>query len=433
MISTRAPGSEVKHSDLYQVKVGGRSVFVYDCEVAHYAILSGTDDLTVEVDVGFPFERVTIRPLSARVIPRWTERCLRFKVTAPCRLSVEFDDDMRHPLFVLINPPDRDIPERGQRGIHFFPSGMVHEVGEVRLGSGETAYIEDGAVVRGRFVASDVRGVCIRGRGILDGSTWRSRPADAKSLIRIERGVQVYIEGITLVDAASWHVVPMACSDVQIQNVSILGINGTGDGIDVVSCQRVNIADCFIRTKDDCIALKGVEPLGGTTATGNVYDVRVSGCVLWNAEWGNAVEIGYETRCAEIARVVFRDMDVIHCELEGNGSGAVFAIHNGDRAMVRDILYENVRVEDAREKLIDLKVLRSRYSRDKERGHIRDVRFRNVQVVDGPFPVSILRSYDQDHSVSDITIENLVIAGRHITSANEARMVVEGASNLRFM
>ena len=433
MIWTREPGSGVARSDLYRVTVGGRPVFVYVCEVAHYAILSGTGRLTVEVDVGFAFQGVKVRPLSARVAPQWNGRCLRFDVNAPCRLSVEFDDDMRRPLFVIINPPDTDIPDREGPGLHFFSSGVVHEVGEVRLGSGETVYIEDGAVVRGRFVATDVRGVCIRGRGILDGSTWRTRPADAKSLVRIERGAHVCVEGVTLVDGASWHVVPIACSDVRIQNVSIVGINGTGDGIDVVGCQRVNIADCFIRTKDDCIALKGVHPLGGVTAQGNVHDVHVSGCVLWNAEWGNAIEIGYETRCTEIAHVMFRDIDVIHCELEGNGSGAVFAIHNGDRALVHDILYEDIRVEDAREKLIDLKVLRSRYSRDEERGHIRDVRFRNVRVVDGPFPVSILRSYDREHSVSDITIENLIVAGKRITSANEARMVVEGARNIKFV
>ena len=54
-------------------------------------------------------------------------------------------------------------------------------------------------------------------------------------------------------------------------------------------------------------------------------------------------------------------------------------------------------------------------------------------MVDGPFPVSIIRGYDEEHMIEDVTIENLVVHGRHVTSANEARMVVELARGVRFI
>ncbi|MGD2175444.1 MAG: hypothetical protein PVJ27_08580, partial [Candidatus Brocadiaceae bacterium] len=129
----------------------------------------------------------------------------------------------------------------------------------------------------------------------------------------------------------------------------------------------------------------------------------------------------------------FRDCDIIRVEHEGYQSGATLSIHNGDRAVVSNVRYEDIRVEDSREKLIDLKVLLARYSRDEERGQIRDVHFKDIRVVDGPFPVSIIQGYDADHIIRDVTLENLVVHGRPVRSANEARMVVELARGVRFV
>lgn len=95
-------------------------------------------------------------------------------------------------------------------------------------------------------------------------------------------------------------------------------------------------------------------------------NILVEHCVLWNAEPGNAVEIGYEVRCDEISDITFRDLDIVHCEYEGNQSGGVLTIHNADRAHIHDIVYEDIRVEDAQEKFVDIKVLDSKYSLDRK-------------------------------------------------------------------
>ncbi len=131
--------------------------------------------------------------------------------------------------------------------------------------------------------------------------------------------------------------------------------------------------------------------------------------------------------------IVFEDCDIIRVEHEGHQSGGTFTIHNGDRAVVSNVRYENIRVEDSREKLIDIKVLHARYSRDEQRGQVRGVRFKDIRVVDGPFPVSIIQGFDGEHIIEDVTIENLVVHGRKITSANEARMVTEVARGVRFI
>jgi len=78
-----------------------------------------------------------------------------------------------------------------------------------------------------------------------------------------------------------------------------------------------------------------------------------------NGAWGNGLEIGFELHTAEVKNITFRDCDIIHVE-----SGAVLSIHNSDKAIVSNVLYENIRIEDARQKLIDLGIFRSKYSTD---------------------------------------------------------------------
>ena len=167
----------------------------------------------------------------------------------------------------------------------------------------------------------------------------------------------------------------------------------------------------------------------------DVRDILVEGCVLWNAEPGNALEIGYELRCREVCGIIFRDIDIVHCQYEGNQSGGVLTIHNADRPYVHDIHYEDIRIEDAQEKLIDIKVLDSKYSLDRIRGKVEDVYFRNIEILNGPFPVSIIRGFEMANEMSrpqNIYFENIKILGREIQSPNQLRMVVELAHNLHF-
>lgn len=163
--------------------------------------------------------------------------------------------------------------------------------------------------------------------------------------------------------------------------------------------------------------------------------VHVHGCTLWNAEPGNALEIGYELRCNEVSDIVFSDCDIIHCEYEGNQSGGVLTIHNADRANVHNILYENIRIEDAQEKFVDIKILDSKYSLDRVRGDVQDVTFRNITVGGSIFPVSIIRGFEMHnemHRPRHIRFENVVVHGALMHSANEMRMVVELAHELEF-
>ncbi len=420
-------------SDLYALRVDGREVFVHACPCAGYASFALTGPAEVEIEAQFPIREVKIRPLNRRVEAAVQGNRVRFGLDGPAHLSLEPDGDLSRPLFIFADAPDPDPPSPGDPNVRCFEAGRVHRPGLMTLRDGETVYIEGGAVVQGAVLAEGASDVAVRGRGILDGSLWPDGGKDRGPwLIQFIDCRDIRVEGITAVESPRWTLPLVGCSGARVSGVKIISWLVVRDGIDIVGSRDVVVEDCFIRTADDCVALKATTHIH-ESGTRDIENVRVRRCVLWNAKPGNALEIGYETRCDAMRDIVFQDCDVIHAEFEGYQSGAVFSIHNCDRATVSDVLYEDIRVEDAREKLIDVKIFYTpRCSRDDRRGHVRNIRFKDIRVVDGPFPVSIIQGCDPDHMIEEVTVEGLTIHGRPIADASAARMVVELTRGLRF-
>ena len=84
----------------------------------------------------------------------------------------------------------------------------------------------------------------------------------------------------------------------------------------------------------------------------------------------------------------FEDCDIIHCQYEGkHGVVRRFSIHQADGGHVHDIHYKNIRVEQAEQKLFDIKVLLCKYTEQLAKGEINDIYFDNIQVLNGDIPV----------------------------------------------
>lgn len=415
----------------FELRVNGETVFVHDCEAGAFAGFAFSGRVEVQIRRATRFLAVKIRPLSRGVIAdRSDEQTMRFVLDRPAKLSIEFDDDIRRPLFLFAEAPEQTPPQENGADVLHFAAGAIHEAGAIHLKDGQRVHIEAGAIVRGAIYADGVSDIRISGRGILDG---RGFAKHEHRMIQPIRSRNILIEGITIVGSPGWTVCPYGCDDVVIRNVKIVNWRDNDDGIDIVGCQRVRIEDCFVRTKDDCIAIKAVHYHHSDAGLRDVKDVLIVDSVFWNAQWGNALEIGFETRCDSISDVTFRNCDVIRCEREGYYSGGVFSIHNGDRAIISNIRYEDIRVEDAREKLIDFKVQHSHYSKDDQRGQIRGVLLKDIHIVDGALPPSIIQSFDREHRVEDVTIENLRYRGEVIRTPLEAHAIIERAVNVRFV
>ncbi|HEY0865965.1 MAG TPA: glycosyl hydrolase family 28 protein [Fimbriimonas sp.] len=437
----------VAPSPHYRLWIDGEEVFVYETFSGSFGIASLERAATVEVEAAEPFESVVVRPLRREVQPTQQGRRVTFPIEGPGQMSIEFDGRFQRPFFLFAMPLEADRPSPDDPNVRFFGAGEVHAPGVVELRSGQTLYLEAGAVVDGIVVAEDAENIRICGRGILTGRSFhRIEPGQRKpAMINLAGCRNVRIEGITVVDGPTWHVVPNGCDNVLIDGINVVTGVVTGDGIDLVGCKNAVVQNCFVRSDDDCVAVKAVDYFS-PKGLRDIEKIDVRSCVFWNGVPGNAIEIGFETRCDSIRNVRFRNLDILHSEFEGKSeggdvqgaymSGAAISIHNGDRAVIEDVLYEDIRVEDAREKLVDIKVLNARYSRDQQKGRVRNVTLRNIQVVGGWFPPSIIRGHPQENG-EDVYIENVrfegcCALGKPIASFQDARLIAELAKGITF-
>lgn len=423
---------DIKKSELYSVRIDETERDVYHTEFFDFVYaVKEKEEINVEIEVSKPFEKVAIRPYSSKVNFKTENTKITFSMAGNERTIVELDDELESPLYILLGEYI-PCPEKAD---YVFESGKAYNIGALELTSNQVVYIEEDAVVSGYFKSRMADNIKICGNGIVYGGNWHKWDENSgEQLIVPVLGENIEIRGITLLDGGSWHIVPVACKNVLIEDVNILGKVITGDGIDIVGCENVTIRNCFIRANDDCISVKAVEfqdPSGCT----DVKNILVENCLFWNAEFGNTLEIGYETRCDEISDIIFKNCDIVHCQYEGNQSGGVLTIHNADRAEVHDIYYENIRIEDAQEKFIDIKTLDSKYSKDRERGMIHDIYFKNIEIVDGVFPVSIIRGYEMKNEICrphGFYFENIVVHDKKIETVNDMRMVVELSNDIEF-
>ena len=463
--------SEAKPSQRYTLKAEGLPVLVMQHPIpASFAAFETDGAANIEITCTHDVKWVDVRPLRAGIRPKIQDGKIVFTIPAPGNYSIEINGKSDHPLFIFANPKEIK-PARSNPDVIYFEAGKIHNAGVIRPQSNQQVYIEGGAIVVGAITATGVENVKISGYGILDGSYNNQQASNTvKPMFHVEGGYDVdnryqrfvefidskniTIEGLILTNSTTWQVVPINCDNVALKALKLVSDNPSDDGIDVVRSRKVRISDCFIRVKDDCVAIKAHLNYPESVI---VDDVLVEKCVFWNAAWGNGLEIGFELLCAEVKNIIFRDCDIIHVE-----SGAVFSIHNSDKATVKDILFENIRVEDARQKLFDLAVFRSRYctdgSRDPEyirnnylegawdgvlkvpeqdrayhaqfRGKIENVRFKDISV-EGIMPFSIISGFDEAHNVSHITFTNITHNGNKLKSLEALKLFTENAVNIR--
>lgn len=473
---TTYPGPEGEESsEDYQVEVNGKPVFVYrarvsavpfnqvwpghqrpldQTEVASFAYWDTAGPVTVEVISKRPVETVAVRPTSYGIRPTVEGHRIVFQILRPRQLVVEVNGTHR-ALHLFANPPEKKAPkptDAKARYFRYFGPG-VHDAGNIELRSHETVYIAGGAVVHGFIQGTKVSDVEILGRGILDVSRFeRTGRFDASGAIALRKCANVTIEGIVIRDPNIWTVIVAGCRDVSIGNVKLIGLwRYNTDGINLVNSQDVSIENCFIRSFDDSLVIKGMKHWMDYSDM-PVRNVTVAGCVIWN-DWGKAMEIGLETCAPEIRDVAFEDCDVIR-----TGSVAM-NIANGDRATVSNVRYENIRVEIDEaayppriqrrlEEKYDLEKgphcprllsftvpkYNEYYSEDQQRGRIQGVLVKDVSVTGNHHPWSSLAGHDAEHGVEDVTIENLRVGGKPVRSAEEGRFRIgEHVRNVKFV
>ncbi len=444
-----APEGEPASAD-YKVIVNDKPVFVYQAkvrqeiakpkgsiwthdvgcktEIASLAYFDFAGTVEVAVTPTRPFKAATLHPLSFGIKPAIEGQTIRFALDRPRKLTILLDGSDKQALHLFANAMETDAPKPGDRNVLYFGPG-VHKIGSTKLKPGQRVYIAGGAVVRGQILPDEqpqlskrtglkhysgavlhldkADGVRISGRGILDGG---DMPHAARSLILVANSKDVTLEGIILRDSPNWNVCIHSSERVVARDLKLVSGRLNSDGINPVNSRKVEIRDCFIRNHDDSIAVKATRP------EGDCADILAEGCIIWN-DWGYALGITYETR-APIHGVTFRNCDVLTALF------APLGVYMVDSATVSNIAFESIRVEATRANFIRIAIGRDMWATDPQRGHIKDIRFKNVAFTGKTPPPSEIAGFSPEHPVEDVTFDNLTIGGKRITSAAEGRFAI---------
>ena len=436
----------MESSKTASVRVNGYELFVYDVMVHHehiwnantipsdtpmtYFDFSGKVRVEIEMPgLEHPVESAAVLPTAAGIVPEVEGGVVRFEISEPGQYTVIFNDNVNKALHLFANPPEENVPDPDDPGVYYIgPGEWVMDA--IALKDNETLYISGGAVLHSIISVTNAQNVRICGRGILDGSdypAWNQPGSYARVPINLDHSKNLSVEGIIVANSNCWNVNSYSSKNVEIHNVKVISGRQNGDGFTFQSCMNHTVTDCFARTWDDSLVLKNY--------SGSTKGITFRNCQIWT-DLAQSMEIGYETDKGytldpEISEVLFEDITVLY-----NFHKPVISIHNSDDCFVHDITYRNIMVENAfmqgdngnNKELIEMSLAKSSWTtvRD-EFGTIDNVLIDGLTVVNtanGKVPRSRIAGQDEEHMITNVTLQDVTILGTPVTSLKEMKLDV---------
>ena len=353
------------------------------------------------------YGNVRVRPDYRGVIAnRQNDSTVQFLLFQPENLSVEFDGDITNNLLLFTSKPviakeeaERQAKTEGRRFTYYAPGLYTQDT--LRVASNTTVYLAPGAYFTGTFAIEDAHDVQILGRGI-------ARPRSGYEGCHVHRSQRVLIDGLTV------NTCPVGGSDgVTLRNVKSISHPGWGDGLNVFASQNVLYERVFCRNSDDCTTAYATRK----GFSGNCRNVTMRNATLW-ADVAHPIFIGIHgnsERGDTIENLRYENIDIL-CQSEPQVDyQGCMAINCGDNNLVRNVTFENIRVEQIHQgSLLQVKIgYNQKYCTAPGRG-IEGVRFRNIRY-NGTQPyLSVINGYSEERKVKDITFEGLKINGRRL-------------------
>ncbi len=277
------------------------------------------------------------------------------------------------------------------------------------------------------IIADNCHDLAITGAGTIDGqgAPWWAQFTKAKNsasgsihrpyLIVLSHCERILVQGITLTNSPSFHLVPRECRDVTIDSVQFQAPAKAPntDGLDP-SGWNCLITNCRFDVGDDCIAIKAT----GAAEDGHLSceDFTIANCTF---EHGHGMSIGGQSN-GGLRRMIVRD-----CNFDGTDAGIRMKAPRGSGGVVEDLLYENLKMTGVKVPIL----ITSYYPRipddpasdpAQELGSLtpiwRHIQITNLTATDSPSAGEII-------GLAEAPVEDVVLTDVHISAAKGLRIV----------
>ena len=331
-------------------------------ELVNFLSMESDEEIELKILPRVPSLGVRIRPRDLEAKAQFSaDGTITVRVNGAAQFTVEPYGRSR-ALHVFIDPVAGYSVEKNDPSVLYFGAGE-HDVGELYLQSGQTLFIDEGAVVYATVYALHAENVRILGRGILDNSKNKEvilynanaeGNDEAVSNAKREFTVNflccknVLVDGITIRHSLIYNVDCMSCENIHFNNIKVIGCwRFNSDGVHFANCVNGSLTNSFLRTYDDSVCVRGFANYEYDRFLDNeredalsfvCRDILVKNCVVWN-DWGKNLQVGTETHANEITNVRFEDCKLIH------SSGKALTIWLVDDARIHDVTFENTLVE----------------------------------------------------------------------------------------
>ena len=439
---------DLMHCTDTQITVNGQECYVYDTNVNHtrqwvsnyYPPLARTPvasfdfEGTVKICVTIPdrdFSTVKVSPLSYGIEPEVDREAhsVTFYISEPNVYTLMFDDAPERAVHIFANALENDVPDPNDENVIYIGPGEWN-IDSIMPESGQTIYLAGGAVVHGIINANYAHDITICGRGILDGSYyagWQGR--EAMIPLKFDHCSGITIRDIIVLNANAWVCQGFDSENGVIEGLKIISARPNGDGITLQSCQNYQVSNCFVRSWDDSLVVKNYDR--------NTENISFENIQLWT-DLAQSMEVGYETNKGQKEDSYIRDVTFKNITVLQNYHKPVISIHNADDALVENIVFEDIVVEnemvgsgdgDELPYLIDIAIVQNgNWSSTAERGTIQNITLKNISFLAGNPVGSRIKGYDEEHKVENVTIENLKIFGKDITDAEGGNFEIDEAT-----
>ena len=449
LLRVRPEDGEWQSVPIFQVKVD-----MHDVREASMAYFDFSGH--VEVEITFPrfytVYQALIHPLSLKITPTIDPKRVTFMLNCPVNLAVEINKDRFHNLHLFSCPmeeaPDKDAPnmlvvkgslehdcflsddinqklsEMPEGRTLYIEPGMYH-IGEFlwHLPSHTNIYLEGGAILKGGLVCEHAQDIHIRGRGMIYQAHFER--FSGTNGLRLSHSRNICVENLMFHNPPHYTVYAGDSEDIILRGIRTFSCEGWSDGLDFMSCRRVLIEDCFLRTSDDCIAVYASR----WDNRGDSRDFTVRRTCLW-ADVAHPLMIGTHGACDTegdvIEDLLYEDLDILeHHEFQPGYLGAM-AINAGDKNTVRHVTFRNIRIEPFEHgKLLDVQVKCNPDYNPAPGKRIEDVTFEKIFLLTGSGEEpSEIAGYSPEFTVENITIRELYRDGKRVKSLEEANIQV---------